>query len=117
MDPISLIIDVGRAGRESVPADIRGTMPLRATWFSTHFQSRKQFSGVNSPSNILNKGIFIDMHNFFFFKSRVREENATTNRKIFGHPQLLPKAGLLHAFVIYPKLLTWMDQHFQALFP
>lgn len=50
MDPISLIMDMGRAGRESVPADISRTMPLRAAWFSTQFWSRKQFFKVNSPS-------------------------------------------------------------------
>lgn len=50
MDPISLIIDMGRAGRGSVPAGVRETMWLRATWFSTHFRSRKQFFGVNRPS-------------------------------------------------------------------
>lgn len=50
MDPVSLIMDMGRAGRESEPVNISRTMPLRATWFSAHFWRRKQLVKVNGPS-------------------------------------------------------------------
>lgn len=41
----------------------------------------------------------------------------STNRKILSHPQLLPKAGLLHAFVISPELFTYVDQHSRGSIP
>lgn len=99
MDPIILIIDMGRAGRDSVPADISGTMPLTATWFSTHFQSREQFFGVCSALACQTGDIYRYAWLFLFQKQSPRREcyprrEKPTKFQIWASPPLAQGSAL-----------------------